>query len=198
MNNTAKFKLIMKLILITILLIPFNINANTDYTNDNNRKAQNEKMYDNLSAMTEKQRARYSDKYLKDVAETNYKGMSQLEQQHIQNLSKTILDNKENLTDMQKITEFYNWIKNNFYFYQTPDKIKTLGINCNNPYYLLTKEYNTTGKIRSNAKGYSAMLIALARNENIPARIVEGYYNKEVRSGQNYWVINITENRRNR
>lgn len=194
MDNTAKFKLIMKLILITILLIPFNINANTDYTNDNNRKAQNEKMYDNLSAMTEKQRARYSDKYLKDVAETNYKGMSQLEQQHIQNLSKTILDNKENLTDMQKITEFYNWIKNNFYFYQTPDKIKTLGINCNNPYYLLTKEYNTTGKIRSNAKGYSAMLIALARNENIPARIVEGYYNKEVRSGQNYWVINITEN----
>lgn len=85
------------------------------------------------------------------------------------------------MSELEKVTKIYNWIKNTFYYYENPNKIKNLGNNCDNPYYLIANEYNVNGKIRAREKGYASMLVALTRTQNIPARIVEGYYNKEIR-----------------
>lgn len=195
MDNTAKFKLIMKLILITILLIPFNINADADYSNIENRARKNTSMMNIANEMESKDTERFKDKYLKDLAETNYKTITKEKQQIIQNLADyKILNGENELTDFEKITKFYNWIKTNFYYYENSSEIKNLGINCNNPYYLIANEYNVNGKVRAREKGYAAMLVALARTQDIPARIIEGYYNREIKNGQNYWVTSVKEN----
>ena len=70
------------------------------------------------------------------------------------------------LDRMKKINE---WIVNNFYFSET-------SLNSN-PYYLITEEYNKTGKIRANNDGYVMTFIAFARTQGVSSRMVEGYFN---------------------
>lgn len=195
MNKSIKFQIIMKLIILVMVLIPINIKADTDYSNIENRINQNTKMYDSANAMKKTDTDRFKDKYLKDLIETNYKSLTKEQQLLLQNLvDNEILNEKSTMSELEKVTKIYNWIKNTFYYYENPNKIKNLGNNCDNPYYLIANEYNVNGKIRAREKGYASMLVALTRTQNIPARIVEGYYNKEIKNGQNYWVTSVSDN----
>lgn len=192
-SKTKKVKIAIIMILI-VFLMPVKVLA-SNYSNIEDRILQNQKMYNATNSMTITQRARYNDELLRDMKETNYKGMTKEQQQRIQNLANNVIlgENKDRLTDEEKIIKFYEWIKENFYYYKTPSKIEKLGTNQDNPYYLLTKEYEELGKIRARRQGYAAMLVALARSQGITSRVTEGYYNEQ--TGYNkYWPSDITEN----
>ena len=99
------------------------------------------------------------------------------------------------MTSTEKLQKFHDWIVENFYYYQYPNKIYALnssGKNYDNPYYLLTYEYDVNGKIRARSNGFSAMLVAFARSQGIPARTVGGYYYKSARTDYISWGSNVT------
>lgn len=187
----------MTLFLIINFFIISSVQADNNYGTIDARIAQNEKMLSASNNLSSLSRERYSDKYLKDLAETNYKGINTIQQQKIQNFADaTILENnKENMTSTEKLQKFHDWIVENFYYYQYPNKIYALnssGKNYDNPYYLLTYEYDVNGKIRARSNGFSAMLVAFARSQGIPARTVGGYYYKSARTDYISWGSNVT------
>lgn len=171
--------------------------ASSDYGTLNSRLEQNKKMLNSSNNLSSLSRERYSDKYLKDLAETNYKGMTTAQQKKLQNFVDTTIlgNNKANMTSSEKLLKFHDWIIENFYYYQYPNKIYSLsasGKNYDNPYYLLTYEYDVNGKIRAKSNGFASMLVAFARSQGIPARTVGGYYYKEARTGYINWGSNVT------
>ena len=170
------------------------VNA-ANYGTLNSRINKNNQMINTANKLNSVARSGYTDKYLKDLSETSYKALTSTQQSKIQSLANnTILNGTpNNYTDLEKLELFDNWIIKNFYYYSIPSKIANLGTNCNNPYYLLTNEYDKTGKIRAKSNGYSSMLIALARSQGIPSRLVGGYYNENVRDEYSDWGSSITK-----
>lgn len=163
-------------------IIEERINQNNRILNDSNR-------------MNEIYRQSFTDFSMKEFRETNYKGFDSSQQQKLKSIANTILENNaSNLTDLEKLEKFYNFIVDNFYYYQTPEKIPALSRDnkWDNPYYLLTSEYYTNGKVRARSNGFATTLVMLARTQNIPARLVGGYYNKEARESNIDWGSNIT------
>ena len=187
-SNCKIFICFFMLIGIAFFAMPVSASNNNNY---NDRITKNTDIINQSNNMNNLSRIRYSDKYLKDLKETNYKGLSAKEQQTINVLATNILQEELSLSNNQKIEMFYNWILNNFYYYQTPNKI--LGNNCNNPYYLYKSEYKNTGKIRANSNGYASMLVALARSQGIEARILGTYYKQQARINYIAWSGNFTE-----
>ena len=196
------FKKSFRYILITLLFIMnffiiTSVNASSNYETLSSRLEQNKKMINISNNLSSISRARYSDKYLKDLAETNYKGIDTTKQTKIQNFVDEIIleNNKENLTNEEKILKIHDWIIENFYYYQYPNKIYSLsasGNNYDNPYYLLTYEYDENGKIRARSNGFASTLVAFARTQGIPARTVGGYYYKSARIDYINWGSNVT------
>lgn len=150
------------------------------------RVALNNKMYEQSQTKhtTTAVLSRYQDKYLKDMFETNEKGMTSAQQAVIKEKANEIIAarkkelNVKTLTQYQMLRAFHDWIIEHFYYYSGVNKISS---SCDNPYYLLTTEYNNTanggkGKIRSRCNGYTATFIAFARSQGIPARSVGGTY----------------------
>lgn len=134
----------------------------------------------NMSSLS---RGRYTDKYLKDLYETNYKGLTTSQQNKIKLFADTkILENNgQNMTSREKLLKFHDWIIDNFYYYAHPNRIYALNStarNYNNPFYLLAYEYDVNGKIRARSNGFASMFVALARSQGIPARTVGTYYYK--------------------
>lgn len=178
------------------------VDAASNYGTLDSRINQNKTMINSSNNLSSVARESYNDKYLKDLAETNYKGINTTQQKKIQNLADiTILENnKANMTNSEKLLKFHDWIVENFYYYEYPNKIYSLnssGKNYDNPYYLITYEYDVNGKVRARSNGYASTFIALARSQGIPARTVGGYYNKNVRINYINWgsnVINSTIN----
>ena len=178
------------------ILLSFCVSVDAaNYGTTYSRIAQNNKFISNANSLNSVAQSSYTDKYLKDLGETSYKGLTSAQQSKIQNLANnTILKGtSSSYTNIEKLEMFDNWIIKNFYYYDTPNKISSLGSNCNNPYYLLVNEYDKNGTIRAKSNGYVAMLIALARSQGIPARVVGGYYNKSVRDNYTEWGSNITK-----
>ena len=100
------FKKSFRYILITLLFIMnffiiTSVNASSNYETLSSRLEQNKKMINISNNLSSISRARYSDKYLKDLAETNYKGIDTTKQTKIQNFVDEIIleNNKENLTN---------------------------------------------------------------------------------------------------
>lgn len=170
-----------------------NVFAAGNYGDLESRIDKNKQMIESSNNMSSIAIGRYSDKYLKDLYETNYKGLNVSQQNKIQNFADNIiLEGNNELSKMDKLLKFHDWIVDNFYYYATPNKISSLGSNCDNPYYLLTYEYDVYGTVRSRGNGYSAMMIALARSQGMPARQVGGYFNKDARGNYINWGSNIT------
>ncbi len=161
------------------------------------REVQNQQMYNSAASLSSVSRARYTDKYLKDLYATNYKSLTTTQQTKIQNFAdNVILEGNTTLTNEEKLYKFHDWIVDNFYYYSSPSRIYALnssGRNYDNPYYLLTYEYDINKKVRARSNGYASMLIAFARSEGIPAREVGGYYNKNAREDYLTWGSNITQ-----
>ena len=147
-------------------------------------------------------RNRYKDIYLKDMYETDNKGMTSTQQNKIKTLANTILTNtyykcpEDESENVCKLRKFHDWIKLHFYYYNpvTQTNAGKLGLSLDeydNPYYVLTKNnLGTTNKYISRCNGYTSLLIALARNEGIPALAISGYYNTSFRTkvGKD-WVV---------
>ena len=77
----------MTLFLIINFFIISSVQADNNYGTIDARIAQNEKMLSASNNLSSLSRERYSDKYLKDLAETNYKGINTIQQQKIQNFA---------------------------------------------------------------------------------------------------------------
>jgi len=161
------------------------------YDTQAERATANQKMYD-LAASSHSSStvlARYQDKSLKDMYETDEKGMTSSQMTTIKNKANEIIADraaelgKGSLTDYEKLRAFHDWIIEHYYYYREVDRISS---QCDNPYYLITTEYKNSandgyGKIRSRCNGYTSVLIAFARSQGIPARAVDGTYNTEAR-----------------
>lgn len=193
------------------LMLPTVVHAATyDFSSYEVRKAYNEDKFEEIINMTEAERNMYKDKYLNDMYETDYKGISSAKQQVIKDLSASILSDESftceegDSENLCKLRKFHDWIKQNFYYYNpvTQAKASALGLNLteyDNPYYVLTKNkitkpvtyknYGDTTATTVNkshyiarCNGYTSVLIALARNAGMPARAVSGYYNTSYRT----------------
>lgn len=191
------FKYIFIVLFLMLSFLTINqVSADETYGSLDARIYKNQKMLDLSNKATSLDRERYTDKYLKDYAATNYKGLTVEQQKKVQTLAdKTILaNNKQNMTYKERVLKFHDWIVENFYYYQYPNKISSLsanGKNYDNPYYLLTYEYETNGKIRARSDGFATMLVALARSQGIPAKTVGGYYYKDARTNYINWGSNV-------
>lgn len=134
--------------------------------------------------------ARYKDASLKDMFETNELGMTAVQKKVVKEKADELIAarakelGKTTLTDYEKLRVFHDWISQNFYYYRYVNKIN--GEDCDNPYYLITKEYKKSGsgnkKIRSRCNGFAATFIALARSQGIVARAIGGEYIYEARA----------------
>ncbi len=155
------------------------------------RTALNNKLYEQAKTKhtTTAVLSRYQDIYLKDMYETDEKGMTSAQQKIVKAKADEIIAakkeelNVEKLTQYQMLRAFHDWIIEHFYFYSSVNKISS---SCDNPYYLLTTEYDNSanggkGKIRSRCNGFSATFIAFARSQGIPARDIGGTYIPETR-----------------
>ena len=186
--------LIITSLLLTIVLLCTEVNAQS-YETVSSRVYQNNAIISNSNKMSLVMRESFKDKYLIDLGELNYKGFTNSQYKEILNFANnTILNKNTSLSNNQKLAKFYDFIVDNFYYYNTPDKISALSSNrkYDNPYYLLTEEYNKNGKIRARDHGYASMLVALARTQGIPSRTVGGYYNKNARGTDITWGSDIT------
>ena len=194
MNLSKLKKIILASLFFALFFWCYNVHANT-YNSIDARKEQNDKMLTAANKMGSIYRNSYSDLSLKEMAETNYVGLTTAQQTVIKAQAKNIIGENTHLSKMKKLEMFYDWIIDNFYYYETPEKIEDLRVDnrYNNPYYLIVYEYEMTGKIRAKDNGYAATLIALARTEGIPARIVAGHYNSSVRDDYSEWNYNVTE-----
>ena len=182
----------------------------TDFSKYANRVGYNQKKYDSAVNPSSAVLNRYKDKYLKDLFETNYAGISTTRQQEIKTLRDTILSDDSyscystDSEDMCKLRKFHDWIKENFYYYNpvTAAGASELGLDLeeyDNPYFILTKNKLTTSEgthYIARCNGYASVLIALARNEGLPARNIDGYYNTSYRrvAGSD-WPNNVEENK---
>ena len=180
-------KKIFLLIICTIVFIPVSVYA-YDFSNYDVRKNYNLKKYTQLNQSPSYM---FKDIYLKDMYETDYKGMTSTQQMKIKELRNLILNdpdytcNEGDSVNLCKLRKFHDWIKNNFYYYNPVNSTNAskIGLKINqydNPYYVLTKNKLSTSEgshYVSRCNGYTSVLIALARNEGIPARSLSGYYN---------------------
>ncbi len=190
-----KLKILIGIILIITICMPLQAvkAASPNYGLKENRIEQNEKMYQKTNDMPASSLSRYYDKYLKDMFETNYKGMTTTQQKKIANLASTILSDyaltneKEvtDLTDYEKLQAFNDWIRQKFYYDASVTSHSGYGQNSDNPYYILLYYNNHKGKTVNGTasnytiarcNGFTSMFVALARNEGIAARAISGYY----------------------
>lgn len=173
-----------------------NVCANT-YDGIDARKEQNDKIIASANNMTSIYRNSYLDLSLKELEESNHTALTPDQQKKIKDLANIVIleNNGNSLTKEEKLEKFYDWIINNYYYYETPGKIVGLSFDrrYDNPYYLLIYEYEVYGKVRARDNGYAATLIALARTQNIPTRLVGGYYNKDVRDEYSEWGYSVSD-----
>ena len=196
--SKLKFKhILLASLLLMLSLISVEVYAQ-NYGTLSSRIYQNGLVIKNANKMDLVKRESFKDKYLKDLGELNYKGFSSNQYKEIQKLANnTILGGSTNISNYDKLKKFYSFIVDNFYYYETPEKISTLKGRQDNPYYLLTEEYNNYNRVRARDHGYAAFFLALARTQGIPARIVGGYYNQDVREEYHDWGSDITSARVN-
>lgn len=193
--KTKERRCIIASLFFVLLFMCLPVNASSNYGLIEDRINQNNKVLNDSNSMNEIYRESFTDLDMKEFRETNYKGFDASQQEKLKNIANTILENNgNNLTDSEKLEKFYSFIVDNFYYYQTPEKIPALSTDnkWNNPYYLLTSEYYLNGKVRAKSNGYATTLVMLARTQNIPARLVGGYYNKEARETALDWGSDIT------
>lgn len=193
--NLLKVKNIIYASLFFVLIcICSSVKAET-FENIESRIVQNNKMITDANNMSSVYRSSYLDLSLKELEESNYTELTATQQDKLRDLANnTILEGAQNgISQVEKLERFYNWIIDNYYFYENPERITGLSFDKrhDNPYYLLIYEYDVYGKVRARANGYAATLIALARTQNIPARLVGGYYNKNVRGNYNEWGYDV-------
>ena len=191
--------LIITSLLLTIVLLCTEVNAQ-NYGTLSSRVYQNNVIINNSKKLSLVARESFKDKYLIDLGELNYKGLTSSQYKEILNFANnTILEGNTSLSSNQKLVKFYDFIVDNFYYYNTPEKISSLSSNrkYDNPYYLLTEEYKKNGKIRARDHGYASMLVAFARTQGISSRVVGGYYNKDARGTDILWGSDITSTKLN-
>lgn len=175
-------KILLTMAIIISIITFAQVNAE-NYQSFQSRVNQNTKMLGNKSNNSEIAAERYTEKSLKDLKELNYKGLTSNQQTKIKNFTTNVVFENINYTKSEKIAKIYDFMLKNFYYYKTPDKIFYLNSSTkeyNNPYSLITKEYERNGKIRAKNDGFVATFVSFARIENIPARIVEGYYDESL------------------
>ena len=193
-------KLITKRIMYTFIAFMFifmceTVNA-ANYGTISSRINQNSKMINEANSMNAVAISSYTDLTMKELGETNHTALTLYQQNKIKQIANTILGTDANIyTDMEKMEKFYNWILDNYYKYDNPQKINLLSTyrRWDNPFYLLTYEYIPYGKVRAKSNGFASTLVAFARTQNIPARLVGGYYNANVRDDYKEWGSNITK-----
>lgn len=198
MNRIKTIRMVFASLFFVLLFIFSNVNADI-YSDMEDRISQNNKIMRYANNMNSIFRSSYLDLSMKELSETNYAGLGAWQQEKIKATAKNILGDSTSLKSSEKLEKFYNWIVENYYFYETPEKISSLSIDnrYNNPYYLLAYEYDNYGKVRANANGYAATLIAFARTEGIPTRIVAGYYNSSVRDNYSEWGFAVDDSQIN-
>lgn len=195
MSKSRKYRIVIcALIIMTFMMsaiLPCNYSsaATYPYNTLDKRAAVNQKKYNQSESMTAFAISRYQDVYLTDMFETNEKGMTVEQQEYVKAVADEIVaaaaeEKGAELTDYEKIRAFHDWIIEHFYYYKW---VNNYSSDCDNPYYLLTTEYNKTGegKIRSRCNGFSSTLIAFSRAYGMPARSISGHYIPEVRKTAN-------------
>lgn len=134
--------------------------------------------------------------------ETKEKGVTSSQTAYVKKMANKIIAarkpdlKKKKLTEYEEVRAFHDWIIGRFYYYSGVNKISS---NCDNPYYLITKEYKNSsrkgyGKVRARCNGYASTLIAFARSQGIPARAVDGTYNTAARitNKENFYKKSIS------
>lgn len=156
----------------------------TDYAEYTERILQNGAMYKEAEKMSAKEREKYLDKSLSDMFETDYRGMTVSEQAEIKAFAdKLIRENGYPYSTEGKLKVFHDWIKKNFYYYRYVTELDFLtqyGSKVDSPITLL-RCYQDYGKVAARCNGYTAMFVALARSQDIPACALAGYYNTATR-----------------
>lgn len=129
---------------------------------------------------------RYTDKYLKDMAFV-FKNPNTGKQENLTSSQLSYIGKVADkvtagaTTNYDKLLKMYEFVGSNFYYdvlafetskYQYANPYKNLYY-----YYNKTKSANSvSGKVATTCQGYSAMIIAMARAEGIPARLAYGHH----------------------
>lgn len=189
-------KLVFIFTLVFTLAIPSIVQANSSFESLDYRMSYNSKMYTTANNEGKLTIDRYRDKYLKDMYETGYKSISSSDQLLIKNLAKEIIGENTTATNIEKLQMFHNFVRDNLIM--SPNPSETLGSTYNNPVTII-KYYNNTksNQIPAKSNGYASLFIALARSEDIPARVINGYYEPSARNTEENWGSNVTENKIN-
>ncbi|MGN0658110.1 MAG: transglutaminase domain-containing protein [Emergencia sp.] len=156
---------------LTAVLSPaFADDRGTEYALQANRYAQNLKMTEECSKLNPEL---YLDKYLSEMVETRQTPLTEEEQKNIENLANQILRESKYysyyMSDLDKLRAFHDWITEHFYYYGGEGVVQ-------NPAQLYELYLRDDGRIRTWCNGYSAMLVAFARSQGIPATSVGGHY----------------------
>lgn len=165
---SINIKKVLVFVMVFISVFTFSTVKADSFSSLDERVKQNNSFVNNSNKMDYVTKISYTDKRLKDIGGME---LTKDQQSYIQNfVDYAVLGGTPKsysyLDRMKKINE---WIVNNFYFSET-------SLNSN-PYYLISEEYNKTGKIRANNDGYVMTFIAFARTQGVSSRMVEGYFN---------------------
>jgi len=155
---------------------------------NNNNKIRN--MYEKSSATDSRYKGsyvRYQDVYLKDMQHLllddpktgKVQNLTAQNVKYIKNTAKKVTAGAK--TDYQKAGKIFVYVASNIYY---DTYAHTQGKNqYDNPYKNLYNLQNKTkspnsinGKVATTCQGYAGMIIAMARAEGIPARIVNGHH----------------------
>ena len=177
------------IIIMVVFFTSLSLVSAVDFTDYEVRKEYNVNFYTRENENALENSIRYRDKKLRDIYETDYDGLTDYQLEVMTNFAnKLINDNKEekcvdpnNCTDMEKLLIYHDWIKDTFWYYRYPMKLANLSKHPDNPYYLYKYEYLKYGRVRARCNGFEAMMILFARIEGLPARIVGGDYDSNLR-----------------
>lgn len=158
-------------LVLTAVTVPVFADENgSEYAKQANRYAQNQKMWAECEQLNPEL---YLDKYLSEMVETKQTPLTEEEQNNIQNLAEQILKEANPsgryVSDLDKIRIFHDWITEHFWYYGGEGVVQ-------NPAQLYELYVRDDGRIRTWCNGYSAMLVAFARSQGIPATTVGGHY----------------------
>ena len=168
----------------------------------NNKKVQN--MYEPGSYLS------YRDKYMKDISFVfknpktgKMSSMTSSRVAYIKNVSDSITSGA--FSDMEKLEKIYEYVSGNIYYDRLAfEKGK---YQYSNPYLNLYNMRNkasssnsSNGKVATTCQGYASMVVALARSQGIPARLIHGHHisqpikiwsdnsDKEVSRSTHWWT----------
>ena len=130
---------------------------------------------------------RYLDKYMNDISFVfknpktgSVSGMTDSRITYLTSVSNKIV--KDSTSDYEKVLKIYEYITSNFYYDRLAFEQKKYQFA--NPYVNIYNQKNkkasdnsdSNGNVATTCQGFASMVVALARMQGIPARLVQGFH----------------------